>query len=656
MEVKKIVEGMTAPQVAQVIDENFNALNGEKATVEAVADVQKNVNRSDDNTGILSYPVFDDTEPVAVGDVRRYEGLLYRAKEAGAHDWDPEKWERVTLKQLEDEKLSELGSEVGSLVAETGRQVSVNIIGDGAIQQQSILFSCKVNGETVFFFDFTITGSDSAIYIRAYDEEGNTVLNSRASSVSGGNYRVTPNTARRVEIIYFATIAERSVVGEVYTANCRCWIDNTLYSKYKEISLSLSSTNENIDEAKKDIVKLNNNLTTLEYNFGNSSLQCGTLIKDSLIGNGTQMQSKLLASGELLQGSRYIYCQGEILSEALNESDPPTIYCRLYDNDGNMVLNKKVGNPINTWVGVIPENAKYFSFYLFATLIENSIIGNTYSAKLRFWTNKSDYYRDGISNAAYGKHFGVAGDSITAGNQWSYYMCEDLGSTQNNVAVGGACWSYRSISNIEGTETIKPQHYTDDNFVGFGFSSETNEDRQKLVNNNACVHVEKYIAEFDKGNYQYPDAFIFAYGTNYDLVGTEEQIDLVMGYTDDINSSDYEANYKPEMCGAMRWCIQTIKKKFPRCQVFISLPIQRADYQYNKNTLYPKIKLMKEMAIQMGCKIIDQYSGSGITSAIENGTSPYLIDGLHPNSTGARFMGAFATKNILSQMMQIPFL
>lgn len=115
MEVKKIVEGMTAPQVAQVIDENFNALNGEKATVEAVADVQKNVNRSDDNTGILSYPVFDDTEPVAVGDVRRYEGLLYRAKEAGAHDWDTEKWERVTLKQLEDEKLSELGSEVSIL-------------------------------------------------------------------------------------------------------------------------------------------------------------------------------------------------------------------------------------------------------------------------------------------------------------------------------------------------------------------------------------------------------------------------------------------------------------------------------------------------------------------------------------------------------------
>ena len=108
MEVKKIVEGMTAPEVAQVIDENFNGLNAEKATVEAVADVQRNVNRSDDNTGVLSYPVFDDTESVEVGAVRRYEGLLYRAKVAGANYWDPEKWERVTLKQLEDEKLSEL--------------------------------------------------------------------------------------------------------------------------------------------------------------------------------------------------------------------------------------------------------------------------------------------------------------------------------------------------------------------------------------------------------------------------------------------------------------------------------------------------------------------------------------------------------------------
>lgn len=133
MEVKKIVEGMTAQQVAQVIDENFNALNGEKATVEAVADVQKNVNRSDDNTGILSYPVFDDTEPVAVGDVRRYEGLLYRAKEAGAHDWDPEKWERVTLKQLEDEKLSELGEKVIKINSELYREGGINDISSSLV-------------------------------------------------------------------------------------------------------------------------------------------------------------------------------------------------------------------------------------------------------------------------------------------------------------------------------------------------------------------------------------------------------------------------------------------------------------------------------------------------------------------------------------------
>ena len=168
MEVKKIVEGMTAVEVAQVIDENFNGLNDEKATVEAVADVQKNVDLSDDNTGILSYPVFDDTESVEVGAVRRYEGLLYRAKVAGAYDWDPEKWERVTLKQLEDEKLSELGSKVD------------NVALDASISVGRLKATAK-NGETIVTNDVVKVGDVvslslilqySAGSVRVYNSEG----------------------------------------------------------------------------------------------------------------------------------------------------------------------------------------------------------------------------------------------------------------------------------------------------------------------------------------------------------------------------------------------------------------------------------------------------------------------------------------------------
>lgn len=169
MEVKKIVEGMTAPEVAQVIDENFNGLNAEKATVEAVADVQKNVNASDDNTGVLSYPVFDDTEPVEVGAVRRYEGLLYRAKVAGANYWDPEKWERVTLKQLEDEKLSELASEVNNVATNLFEKVVpdeiikdyyINNSGNWVNQKGQFLFFWKIKkGDVVI-----LKGGSNSVY------------------------------------------------------------------------------------------------------------------------------------------------------------------------------------------------------------------------------------------------------------------------------------------------------------------------------------------------------------------------------------------------------------------------------------------------------------------------------------------------------------
>ena len=51
----------------------------------------------------------------------------------------------------------------------------------------------------------------------------------------------------------------------------------------------------------------------------------------------------------------------------------------------------------------------------------------------------------------------------------------------------------------------------------------------------------------------------------------------------------------------------------------------------------------------MGCQIIPQYYGCGITAAIESGTPTYLMDGLHPNDEGNKLMGAFAASQIKSK-------
>ena len=104
MEVKKIVEGMTAPQVAQVIDDNFK--NQNKILEEDIA-TQNSV------IGVSEYKDFSEAEAVNVGDVRKYNGFLYECVEATTGAFDASKWKKSSFKAETEKKLSELGSKVG---------------------------------------------------------------------------------------------------------------------------------------------------------------------------------------------------------------------------------------------------------------------------------------------------------------------------------------------------------------------------------------------------------------------------------------------------------------------------------------------------------------------------------------------------------------
>lgn len=109
MEVKKIVEGMTAVEVAEVIDSNFK--NQNKILEEDIAK-QNNV------IGVSEYKDFSEAEAVSVGDVRKYEGFLYECVEATTGSFDASKWKKSSFKAETEKKLSELGSEVGKLSVE----------------------------------------------------------------------------------------------------------------------------------------------------------------------------------------------------------------------------------------------------------------------------------------------------------------------------------------------------------------------------------------------------------------------------------------------------------------------------------------------------------------------------------------------------------
>ena len=92
-------------------------------------------------------------------------------------------------------------------------------------------------------------------------------------------------------------------------------------------------------------------------------------------------------------------------------------------------------------------------------------------------------------------NFGCDGNSITAGNQWSKTVVETLGfATHHNVAVGSATWAAHHDT----------QDYSAPDFLGISGGWMLTKDSlelRKRHNNNAKVHIQKFIAEVDRGLY-----------------------------------------------------------------------------------------------------------------------------------------------------------
>lgn len=119
MEVEKIVEGMTAVQVAEAIDRNFK--NQNKILEEDIAK-QNNV------IGVSEYKDFSEAEAVNVGDVRKYNGLLYECVEATTGAFDASKWKKSSFKAETEKKLTELGSKTRSYECGTGGTIAAKVV------------------------------------------------------------------------------------------------------------------------------------------------------------------------------------------------------------------------------------------------------------------------------------------------------------------------------------------------------------------------------------------------------------------------------------------------------------------------------------------------------------------------------------------------
>ena len=247
-------------------------------------------------------------------------------------------------------------------------------------------------------------------------------------------------------------------------------------------------------------------------------------------------------------------------------------------------------------------------------------------------------------------NFGVDGDSITAGNQWSYHVFQRLGfASHHNVAIGSAVWYKRTFTRPAGSVTT--QDYDDPDFAGFSdgwLDTDDLNELQKRANNCAVTHIQHFLADVRSGNAPKPDVFAFAMGTNDDIHCLGDADRALTGKSLENNEN---INLFTE-AGAMRWCIQTIMEHFPDARIFVLAPLQTGDPEHNEKIEKQISNIFTKITGAMSVRLVDCFHNSGICEKFEfkGAEGRYLRDGLHPKENGQALEGAFAAMEIGSHL------
>jgi hypothetical protein len=240
------------------------------------------------------------------------------------------------------------------------------------------------------------------------------------------------------------------------------------------------------------------------------------------------------------------------------------------------------------------------------------------------------------SSAFEGKNLATFGNSITkADNSWAYQVHKNLrfGNLYNG-AISGAVWHMRERT--VASQTIRTQNYYDADFAGISSNAPTGDNllqHQQQINNCAIVHLQKYFIDLDKKTAPTPDVIIFSYGTNDEAINKGDTESALQ--EDDLSKVDMF-----QIAGALRWCLDTLKIKFPDAKIYVALPLQSTLAGKNDGNLQ-KIAVIKSICDAKSVPYFDCYNESGIT--VENHAT-YLSDGLHPNEAGKVVHGAYITK------------
>ena len=234
-------------------------------------------------------------------------------------------------------------------------------------------------------------------------------------------------------------------------------------------------------------------------------------------------------------------------------------------------------------------------------------------------------------NNVYGKKFLFMGDSITELNTHERGWCRYFNrlvkpSVAMNVAISGSEWCDYTDT------TINPGATT-------GHDNVMSNQLRKLLQ----------LKETDN-NYAEFDYIIIACGTNdhpskISSDVTDEEL-IAQFYTDSNELITLENVDKKTWGGAIRFVVDTLRNTYPNAKIYLCSPIQRAGGRQFK-LIQKKNTIISRMCSLLSVGFIDtEKCGIYGLREIANVNGVDLIDGLHPNASGAKKIGIYNAKTI----------
>jgi lysophospholipase L1-like esterase len=207
---------------------------------------------------------------------------------------------------------------------------------------------------------------------------------------------------------------------------------------------------------------------------------------------------------------------------------------------------------------------------------------------------------------------------------WLKYFIEKTGCELiANVAVNGAWLNDKTGTIYDGNPLFNGTDNNVNNVLG--------NQVQKIINN----------------GYEAPDIIMIAIGTNNGISITKDQIKSA--YYDSSNELIPLENVdRKTSAGAYRWCLEKLHETYPNAIIFWCTPIMGYQSIRSADNAINYAESLRIATEYTGQIMIDTIR-CGINGVNEkNGANgQYLVDGLHPNSNGAKKIGYYNASKVL---------